>query len=338
MGAMCFENETSSDVEGAAPSAAAAKTQENAVSIIHYSSKVFELRTTNDGRIGTDPQVPIFYQHRTPRVSAGFDIQQQFGNAMPADDSTRRFSDRVDNYVRYRPGYPEATVAYLETTSGLKLAAGTTVADVGSGTGISSELFLRHGATVYGVEPNADMRAAAESLLSRYPNFHSIAGTAEATTLADRSVDGIVAGQAFHWFDRQKCRDEFARIVRPGGFVALVWNTLRTEATPFMSGYEALRKEFGTDYAAVRHENIEPAVLRNWFDAGTYRTAKFPHHQEFDLEGLIGRLLSSSYLPSAGQPGHEEMVAAAKRLFEMNEQADRVALEYNAEVHVGRVT
>ena len=150
---------------------------------------------------------------------------------MPSDSNTR-FSDRVADYVRTRPGYPTAVLDILGTETGLNPA--TVVADVGAGTGLSAELFLRNGNTVFGVEPNREMREAAESLLAGYANFHSVAGSAESTTLPDASVDLIVAGQAFHWFDVPRARAEFRRILRPDGVVVLMWNTRRLDTTPFL--------------------------------------------------------------------------------------------------------
>ena len=148
-------------------------------------------------------------------------------------DSTRRFSSRVDNYVKYRPSYPPEVVELLAAECGL--TPGALVADIGAGTGLLAELFLQNGYRVLGVEPNREMRQAGERLLGDYPHFTSIDGTAEVTTLADKSVDIITAGQAFHWFDREKARAEFARILRPGGWVALVWNERRVDATPFLA-------------------------------------------------------------------------------------------------------
>jgi SAM-dependent methyltransferase len=258
---------------------------------------------------------------------------------MPSpSDATRRFSDRVEHYVRARPGYPETILAFLETTTGLRLVEGTIVVDVGSGTGLSSELFLRGGATVVGVEPNADMRRAAESLLAAYPHFRSIDGRAEETTLVAAGADLIVAGQAFHWFDHGAARREFARITRPPHWVALMWNTRRVTNTPLGEAYEGLVAEFGTDYHRVRHENIDPAELRNFFVAGTYRTARFDNPQTLGLDGFHSRLLSSSYLPGDGHPQRTAMLDAATRLFERHQQDGRVVVEYDTELHVGCVS
>ena len=161
---------------------------------------------------------------------------------------TVRFSTRVENYVRYRPGYPDAVLAWLRAECDLTPAA--VVADIGSGTGKLAELFLRNGNRVFGVEPNREMREAGEGMLAGFPNFVSVDGAAEATTLPAASVDFVTAGQAFHWFDRQTARREFARILKPGGWVVLVWNERRSDS-PFLRDYEALLREFASEYEQV---------------------------------------------------------------------------------------
>ena len=167
-------------------------------------------------------------------------------------DPTQRFSDRVENYVKYRPGYPSAALDYIQETAGL--ANGSIIADIGSGTGLSAQPFLDRGLTVFGIEPNREMRLAAERFLASYPQFKSIDGTAESTTMRAGSVDAVVAGQAFHWFDPRKANAEFRRISRPGGKVVLMWNCRRTAGSPFLEAYEKLLLEFATDYTQVRHE------------------------------------------------------------------------------------
>lgn len=257
---------------------------------------------------------------------------------MTRPDPTRRFSDRVANYVRYRPGYPEALLRALAEEAGL--GPGKAVADVGSGTGISSELLLRPGCEVYAVEPNAEMRAAAEERLDGEPRFHSVDGTAEATTLPDASVDLVTAGQAFHWFDVERTRAEFARILcgapRAPGQVALFWNSRRTDASPFLRAYEDLLQRFGTDYREVDHLNVGPETLAPFF-GGPYESRTFPNHQDFDLEGLRGRLLSSSYAPGPGHPDHEPMLSELRRIFDRHQEAGRVRFVYDTELYLGKL-
>jgi SAM-dependent methyltransferase len=252
---------------------------------------------------------------------------------MPSADATTRFSDRVENYVRYRPGYPPQVLDVLRAETGL--APKHTIADVGSGTGISAKLFLDAGHTVHAVEPNGEMRAAAEAMLGADARFHSVAGSAEATTLPDASVDYVVAAQAFHWFDPAAVGPEWKRILRPGGWMVLLWNTRQTDSTPFLRAYEALLHEHGTDYASVNHENVTDASLRAVLGEG-YARHVVPSAQVFDFESLKGRLLSSSYVPNVDHPGHAPMLAELERIFSEHQQDGRVRFEYDTEIYFGR--
>jgi len=247
-----------------------------------------------------------------------------------ANDSKTRFSARVENYVKYRPGYPSAVIEVFAREFGFK--ANWTVADVGSGTGISTKLFLDHGNRVFAIEPNKDMRGAAESLLSGYPKFHSIAASSDATTLPDRSVDLVVAAQAFHWFDPQTAGAEFRRILRRGGVAALIWNTRETDASPFLRAYEQLLLKYGADYSTVRHEQVGDAARVAFFGTQDYCTAVLPNAQHLDYEGLKGRLLSSSYAPLAGDARHEPMLAELGELFARHQEEGQVTLAYRTEV------
>ena len=249
-------------------------------------------------------------------------------------DPTSRFSNRVENYVRYRPGYPREVIAALTAECGL--SPSSIVADLGSGTGLFTELFLANGNRVFALEPNAEMRAAGERLLGNHAGFTSLAATAEATGLPDRSVDLIAAGQAFHWFDRPRCRAEFLRILRPDGWIALVWNDRRTDTTPFLVEYEQLLRDYATDYALVDHKQIDEAVLREFFGRAPVRRV-FANFQRFDFNGIRGRVLSSSYMPEAGQPRYEPMLQSLRMLFEKHQQDGAVTLEYDTLLFVGRL-
>lgn len=247
-------------------------------------------------------------------------------------DPTARFSDRVTDYVRYRPDYPIAVVDTLAAHCGW--SAPVDIADLGSGTGLSALGFLDRGHRVYGVEPNAEMRAAAESLLADRPGFISVAGRAEATTLAPSSVDLVIAAQAFHWFDVAAAANETRRILRPNGHAAVVWNLRRTSGSPFLDGYEALLRQFGTDYAAVSELYADPLALAHYFGGVGYREYRFDHVQFFDYDGLKGRLLSSSYTPPPGHPRHAPMIEALEGLYARTAVDGRVAFEYDTCLYV----
>lgn len=253
---------------------------------------------------------------------------------MSQHDSTQRFSSRVSDYVKYRPGYPPQALATLQEECGLTPAS--VVADVGSGTGILAEVFLKNGNTVYGIEPNKEMREAGEGLLAQYVTFHSVDATAEATTLPDSSVDFITAGQAFHWFDHGKARLEFVRILKPGGWVALVWNTRQVDTSPFLRDYEALLNSYGTDYKETMHRKVEDLAIDEFF-AGTYQVADAPNRQIFDYTALEGRLRSSSYTPEPGNPNFEPMIASLHDIFDRHQQNGTVSFEYDTRLYYGRL-
>jgi SAM-dependent methyltransferase len=254
---------------------------------------------------------------------------------MIASDSRERFSGRVEAYARARPGYPAGLIALLRRESAL--APSAAVADVGSGTGILSLPFLRFGNTIFAVEPNARMRAAAEELLGAEPRWRSIDGSAEATTLAPGSVDLVAAGQAFHWFDRERARREFGRILRPPRRVVLVWNDRRTEGSLFSEGYESLLRRHGTDYRAVDHKNLAPGDFDAFYRPGKWKLFTLPNAQELDREGLRARLVSSSYTPPPGDPRQEAMLEDLEELFRASARDGIVRMEYDTKVYVGSV-
>lgn len=250
-------------------------------------------------------------------------------------DSISRFNTRVENYAKFRPTYPLAIIDLLKNDCGLTEVS--LVADLGSGTGILSEILLRNGNTVLGVEPNAQMRGSAESLLSNYQKFKSIVGSAEATTLASHSIDIVTAAQAFHWFDRTRARVEFARILKPKGWVALIWNERRLDSTPFLRAYEQLLLKFGTDYQEVRHENVT-AQIADFFAPRGFRLESCENIQTFDFESLMGRVHSSSYTPGPGHPSCEPMIASLREVFEEHQQRGTIAFEYDTRVYYGQLS
>ncbi|MGB8065323.1 MAG: class I SAM-dependent methyltransferase [Candidatus Sulfotelmatobacter sp.] len=253
---------------------------------------------------------------------------------MPASNATSRFSDRVENYIRYRPGYPPEALQLLKNACGL--APEHVVADIASGTGIWTRVLLENGNRVYGVEPNPEMRQAGERLLASFPTFISVAGKAEATTLADASVDFVTAAQAAHWFDRPGTRREFKRVLKLGGWLVLLWNERVIDGTPFLRDYEKLLLSYNTDYADVRHERTTDAV-NEFFDPAPYGERAFPMRQEFDYAGLEGRLLSSSYAPGPGHARHEPMLAELRRIFDVHSEDGHVNVDYKTRVYFGRL-
>src|SRR5579859_327444 len=254
---------------------------------------------------------------------------------MPTSNATSRFSDRVENYVRYRPGYPAEALQALKDECGLR--PDHVIADLASGTGIWTRMVLANGNPVFAVAPNAEMRQAGERLLAGFARFTSVAGTAEETTLATESVDFVTAAQAAHWFDRPRARREFVRILKPAGWLVLLWNERLTDSTPFLRAYEELLLNFGTDYEDVRHERTTDAV-NEFFDPAPYRERVFATRQEFDYEGLEGRLLSSSYAPGPGHPKHEPMLRELRRIFDEHAGSGQVAFDYKTRVYFGRLS
>lgn len=253
---------------------------------------------------------------------------------MPAKDATQRFSSRVDNYVRYRPGYPQEVIELLKRDCAL--TADSVIADIASGTGIFTRLLLENGNRVFGVEPNEAMRQAGEEFLSGYPKFSSVAGTAEATTLPDRSVDLVTAAQAAHWFDRAKARREFLRILKPQGWTVLIWNERQTNSTAFLRDYEALLLNFGTDYQDVRHERTTEEIAE-FFTPSAFHTNKFENDQECDYSGLEGRLLSSSYTPGPDNANYQPMLRELRRIFDQHQHGGQVVLKYETRVFFGHL-
>ena len=247
---------------------------------------------------------------------------------------TARFSDRVENYVRYRPGYPPEVLDLLRAECGLQPSH--IVADIASGTGVFTRMLLENGNSVFAVEPNTEMRETGMRQLEDHNGLVSVAGTAEETTLGSASVDFVSAAQAAHWFDLARARAEFVRILRPEGWCVLIWNERRTSTTPFLRDYEQLLLTYGTDYKEVRHERTT-AVIHEFFSPAVSEEGVFSLRQQFDYDGTAGRLLSSSYVPLEGHPNYAPMMEELRRIFRVHARDDMVEFEYDTRVYFGHL-
>lgn len=250
-------------------------------------------------------------------------------------DAKQRFSSRVADYVRYRPGYPSALIDLLRKHCGL--VREHVIADIGSGTGLLSKVFLENGNHVIAVEPNAEMRAAGDEFLAAYRNVSSANGSSEATSLAKASVDFVTAAQAFHWFEPNATRREFARILKPGGWIVVMWNDRRINETPFGRAYEDLLVRHGTDYRKVKDAYPETHDMESFFGKGNFQRHELPNFQEFDFDGLAGRVRSSSYAPKQGHANYQPMMAELRKLFDANQRFDRVRMDYTTQIYFGQL-
>ncbi|QLF93011.1 class I SAM-dependent methyltransferase [Pseudomonas sp. ABC1] len=249
-------------------------------------------------------------------------------------DSRQRFTNRVQDYVKFRPSYPASLVDFLHANGVGRQAS---VIDIGAGTGIASKLLLDAGHPLTAVEPNDAMRAAAQDWLSGYPGYASIAGSAEQSGLPNACADLVIAAQAFHWFDPDGCRREFKRLLRSGGQVALFWNSRRLRGTAFLEGYEALLRQHGTDYTDVAERYPDARQVAEWFQGGLQAQTCIDNSQRLDYESLKGRLLSSSYAPRADHPGYPAMLAALEKLFDATQRDGHIDFDYDTEVYLGRL-
>jgi SAM-dependent methyltransferase len=248
---------------------------------------------------------------------------------------TERFSDRVDDYVRYRPGYPSAALEPLVAACGL--GPGATVADLGAGTGIWTARLLDTGCRVMALEPNREMRHAGRQLLGEGDRLDWLAGTAEDTGLADTSIDLVTAAQSFHWFDRRRLRTELGRILKPGGWTAVIWNERHKQTTPFLVAYERLLVDWAIDYQRIDHTRIGRQDLEPFFSPAPVREFRCDNRQVLDLEGLEGRLRSCSYAPRPEHPDHAPMMAELRRIFADCQEDGRVAIDYDCQIYYARL-
>jgi SAM-dependent methyltransferase len=251
-------------------------------------------------------------------------------------DPRQRFSTLVDDYASYRPSYPVEAWQWIESATGM--GPHTVACDLGSGTGIATRALLERCARVFAVEPNAEMRASAERALAHAAGFVSVDGAAEATTLPDGCVDVVLAAQAFHWFQLDRARRELRRILKPGGFLALLWNERLVDASPFLVGLEALLLAWCPEYTQICHKSSMPeSKVAELYGQGGYQGRRFENRQDLDWSGLRGRVRSYSYVPAAGQSGHEAFYQALRALYERHHSGGLVTIGYSTRTYVGRL-
>lgn len=251
-------------------------------------------------------------------------------------NSTSRFSKTIEFYHKYRPDYPKQIIEILTKQCGL--TPNKVIVDIGMGTGIFSQLLLENGNTVIGIEPNHDMLQQAKYLLEHYPTIKFIHASAEKTTLVDHTIDIITSAQAFHWFERAKTKHEFKRILKPNGWVILIWNLRNNDASAFMRGYEELLQNYGTDYKQVAAENVTDQTIIDFFHPNPVIISSLPNEQIVDWEHFKGRLLSTSYIPhDEDEPNFQSMLIAAKKLFDQHQQGEQVKFCYDTKIYFGKL-
>lgn len=245
---------------------------------------------------------------------------------------TERFSNKVQDYIQYRPSYPKELLKAIEQHT--HLDRDDVVVDIGSGTGLLTELFLKNGNFVYSLEPNDSMREAAEEILKNYEDLVSLNRTAEDTKLPKQWADLIVAAQAFHWFDSKACQKEWKRILKPEGFIALIWNERAVTQSEFMQAYEELIKKFGTDYDQVKGHQVDEAHIQAFFQSDEFICIELPNKQFFDLESLKGRLSSASYIPDAKDPRYTPMMQQLEKIFNQFAISGQVEFLYQCKTYI----
>lgn len=237
--------------------------------------------------------------------------------------STSRFSNRAENYARFRPGYPNEIFPFIQKVMNLKSDA--LIVDVGAGTGLFAEPMLQQGFSVTCIEPNDDMRRVGNERLKKYPSFQSISATAEDTGLKENTVDLITVAQTFHWLDPVAAREEFRRVLNPHGKVILAWNRQRGQSE-FEKRYNALRAKYRIGEPGP--VQIDPQLITKFFTPHSFETKAFPNKQLLDFEALKGQLLSKSYIPLPGHDRYDEMITDLIQLFVSYNDNGLVGIEY----------
>ena len=247
--------------------------------------------------------------------------------------NTEKFTGVSPIYDKYRPGYPKAILDIL--SADISFSRKDKVADIGSGTGKLSSLFLDNGNLVYGVEPNDKMRSEAERKFRNEKKFISLKGTAEKTGLDEKSVSIVVAGQSFHWFNQSLAKIEFKRVLQPGGHVVLIWNTRIPDGSVLNAGYEDICRQYSNGYHGSGSLGVDDKIIRTFFSADIiYKSIKFS--QILDFDGLLGRYMSASYSLKKEDPLYLEVVERMQDLFKKHSRNNRVELLYDTEIYIGK--
>lgn len=243
-----------------------------------------------------------------------------------------KFTETTDYYHQYRPSYPAEIIDIL--IRDCHLTQEKMIADVGSGTGILTKLFLDHGNKVFGIEPNKAMRQIGEAHLLGYKNFTSVDGSAEKTTLNNQSVDFVTVGTAFHWFDAVRSKLEFQRILRAPKWVVLIWQ-VRDMSKPLMQEWEDLIIQFGRDYKNSRAQQFDQTI--GDFFAGDWKQHTLDYQQVFDWEAFKGRLFSTSYSLRPGDDKFQDMLDKLRHIFEQYQQNGEVCFDYKTKMYYGLI-
>ena len=248
---------------------------------------------------------------------------------------TERFSDRVADYVQARPSYPTEVITLLVEKCGID--SNSFIADIGCGTGIFTQQLLSIGCLVVGVEPNVPMLKAAVANLGSHDQFLAVEASGEDTRLADKCVDLVTVAQAFHWLSPSQARQEFQRILKPKGWVALIWNERKSSGSQFLEGYEKVLKEFAPEYALVKHRNNSDDSTLAWFQNPEAELHSFENSHMIDQAGLLRRAFSSSYVPAEGTDSREVIAKELTKLFDSTHEEGLVSFDYETKVFLGQL-
>lgn len=270
-------------------------------------------------------------------------LQQDRGELLKTLNPTARFSNRVEDYAKYRPHYPSALLEMIRAT--LPISERTVIADIGAGTGIFTQCLLDLDTWIYGVEPNDAMRAYAEKDSIFHKTIENteiekvefVKGTSKDTTLESNSVDLITVAQAFHWFEPNETKNEFLRILKENGYVMILWNDRKIADSGFSFEYEEILRTHCTEYSVVTHKNLDESYIRSFYEPYTCTRFDYDNTQKVDFDSLFGRAKSSSYVPISDAAFMERIETELRSLFDRYQNNNTVDFEYVTTVYIGRI-